>query len=96
MADGKAKELESKIKSHFKSDSVTNINGNNSEWFRVPLNTLYSFIFSFLSNPISSEDEKSYEQYQELDGKDLSVEKLGPSISAKLEDGQTLNVGISA
>lgn len=49
LSDEKSKRIEKEVKAHFLPKRVSNINGNNSEWFQVPLEELCSFIFSLLN-----------------------------------------------
>lgn len=64
MAEGKAKELDDKIKSEFSSHRINGPGGNDSEFYQTPLNDLYGFIFSNSTNvaPQSLSDEKLQEQ----------------------------------
>lgn len=67
LPDGKAREIENKIKSQFAEHSVSNINGNSSEWFQIPLETLQNFIFSALNNNTLGKTENSTKIISKLD-----------------------------
>jgi hypothetical protein len=65
VMDGKAREIEDKVKANFSSNRITGSGGNESEFYQISLKALYTFIFPFLPDvaPVSSEEnDKKYQE----------------------------------
>jgi len=87
MGDGKAKNIEDKIKLAFEKYRITGTGGNDSEFYQTSLGSLYAFISPLLTesapSSLANEDEKVQEQL-------MLVKKAMEPIKFQLEQMETI------
>lgn len=83
LPEGKAGEIEDKIKDQFSENRIVNTNGNVSEYYRIPLQTLYNFLMPLIidQNLTSQTNGYTIQEFKHSMNHILNVwNKISPNI----------------